>query len=435
MTALHSDTPVLPASGASDLLRRRSAVLGPHTPMFYVDDPLQIVSATGVRVTGSDGRVYLDAYNNVPHVGHCHPAVVEAITRALSTVNVHSRYLTDTPIAYAEALLSRFPHSLDRMFFTNSGSEANDLALRMAHFHTGHSGILISDHSYHGNTQAMAAVTTGLPMSGPLGDHVRTFTAPDTRGATLSLADALAQIDAAIADLEQSGHGLSAVLFDPLFSTEGLPDLPEGYIDELCARVRKAGGVVICDEVQSGFGRTADYMWGFQCAGFHPDMVVLGKPMGNGFPLGGVIAPAEIVEPFSAGNTYFNTFATTPAAAAAGHAVLTVTDHEGLLERAQAASVLFEKGFHELVDGDDRLTGVRGTGMFMGMQFVDAETGEPDGPTAKAVVDAMRVNGVLIGRIGRHDEVLKIRPPLAFGVEDVPIALDAFATSLRQIRR
>ncbi|MDN3460701.1 aminotransferase class III-fold pyridoxal phosphate-dependent enzyme [Rhodococcus sp. APC 3903] len=435
MTALHSGHVVRPASGSADLLRRRYSVLGPNTPMFYADDPLQIVSASGVRVTGPDGRIYLDAYNNVPHVGHCHPAVVDAVTRQLSTVNVHSRYLTDAPIAYAEALLALFPESLDRMFFTNSGSEANDLALRMARFQTRSSGILISDHSYHGNTQALAALTTGLPVSEPLGEHVRTFTAPDARDSKFSLADALAQIDSAIAELEQSGHGLSAVLFDPLFSTEGLPDLPEGYIEGLCARVRTAGGVVICDEVQSGFGRTAQHMWGFQSADFLPDMVVLGKPMGNGFPLGAVVTSAGIIEPFSADNTYFNTFATTPAAASAGHAVLKVMNSEGLLERARAVSAEFERGFRELVDGDDRLTGVRGTGMFLGMQFVDAATGAPDGPTAKVIVDAMRRNGVLIGRIGRYDEVLKIRPPLAFGVEDVPIALDAFAQSLRHIRR
>jgi 4-aminobutyrate aminotransferase-like enzyme len=321
------------------------------------------------------------------------------------------------------------------MFFTNSGSEANDLALRLARFHTGNSGILISDHSYHGNTQALMAVTTGLTMSEPIGKHVRTFTAPDLRGSTISLDEAFAQLDAAIADLEQSGHGLSAVLFDPLFSTEGLPDLPEEYIAGLCARVRAAGGIVICDEVQSGFGRTADHMWGFQATHFDPDLVVLGKPMGNGFPLGAVIAPAGIVEPFSAANTYFNTFATTPAAAAAGHAVLDVMESEGLMQRAQQASVLFEKGFRELVDGDERLTGVRGTGMFLGMQFVDAATGAPDGATAKTIVDAMRTNDVLIGRIGRNDEVLKIRPPLAFGVEDVPVALDAFDKSLRSVRR
>ncbi|KIQ18465.1 aminotransferase [Rhodococcus sp. MEB064] len=416
------------------MLARRESVLGPNTPLFYSEDPLQIVSATGVTVTGSDGRTYLDAYNNVPHVGHCHPRVIEAITREMSRVNVHSRYLTDTPIDYAEALLDLFPSSLDRMFFTNSGSEANDLALRLARFQTGHTGVLISDHSYHGNTQALMSLTTGIKMSEPLGDHVRTFRAPDSRVTSTSLSDSLAQVDAAIADLERGGHGVSAVLLDPLFSTEGLPDVPDGYMDGLCARVRAAGGLVIGDEVQSGFGRTAEHVWGFQAAAFVPDMVVLGKPMGNGFPLGAVIAPAGIVEPFSAANTYFNTFATTPAAAAAGHAVLQVMDSESLMERARESSTLFRKGFEELVHGDDRLTGVRGTGMFMGMQFVDPATGAPDGSTAKAVVDAMRENGVLIGRVGRHDEVLKIRPPLAFGPADVPIALDAFERSLESVK-
>ncbi|MEW1812384.1 aminotransferase class III-fold pyridoxal phosphate-dependent enzyme [Pseudarthrobacter phenanthrenivorans] len=433
MTALRSAPTSRVSADTAALLQRRYAVLGPHTPMFY-SKPLQIVSALGVRVTGADGRTYLDAYNNVPHVGHCHPSVVEAISKQLATINLHSRYLTTAPIEYAETLLSHFPASLNRMFFTNSGSEANDLALRLARFHTQNSGILVSDHSYHGNTQALAALTTALPVSEPLGHHIRTFTTPDTRDPSFSLEDAFAQIDKAINELQKSGHGVAAVLFDPLFSTEGLPDLPGGYVDGLCTRVRNAGGLIISDEVQSGFGRTADHMWGFESADFAPDLVVLGKPMGNGFPLGGVIAPAAIVEPFTAANLYFNTFATSPAAAAAGNAVLKVMREEELMRRAQLASAQFRSGMQQLVDANERLIGVRGTGMFLGIQFVDPATGNADGETARAVVDSMRDNGVLIGRVGRHGEVLKIRPPLAFGPDDAPVALEALENSLKQMR-
>jgi 4-aminobutyrate aminotransferase-like enzyme len=419
---------------SADLLRRRHAVLGPNSLLFY-DDPIQIVSASGVKVTAADGRTYLDAYNNVPHIGHCHPAVVEAVSRQLATVNIHSRYLTDTPIEYAEALLSYFPASLDRMFFTNSGSEANDLALRIAQSHTKSTGILISDHSYHGNTQALAALTTGLQVSEKLGSHVRTFTAPDpSDGSAFTVEAALAQIDTAIRELQESGHGVSAALFDPLFSTEGLPELPDEYLQGLCARVRKAGGWVISDEVQSGFGRTAHHMWGFEFARLLPDLVVLGKPMGNGFPLGAVVAPAAVVESFTAANLYFNTFATSPAAAAAGHAVLRVMREEDLMTRARLTSAYFAKGMQQLIDHDERLIGVRGTGMFLGVRFVDPASGEPDGATARAAVEAMRANSVLIGKVGRNDEVLKIRPPLVFGVEDAQFALDALETSLAQIR-
>lgn len=434
MSALRSAPTRQVSADTAELLQRRHAVLGPHAPMFY-SEPLQIVTASGVHVTGADGRIYLDAYNNVPHVGHCHPSVVEAISKQLATLNLHSRYLTSAPIDYAEALLSHFPATLDRMFFTNSGSEANDLALRMASFKTQNSGILVSDYSYHGNTQALASLTTALTVSEPLGNHIRTFTTPDTRDPSFSVEDAFAQIDRAINELQKSGHGVAAVLFDPLFSTEGLPDLPAGYINGLCARVRNAGGLVVSDEVQSGFGRTADHMWGFESAGFGPDMVVLGKPMGNGFPLGGVIAPADVVESFSAENQYFNTFATSPVAAAAGNAVLKVMREEELMHRAQLASAQFRSGMQQLVDADDRLIGVQGTGMFLGIQFVDPGTGAPDGETARAVVDAMRDNGVLIGRVGRHGDVLKIRPPLAFGPEDTPVALDALENSLTQLRR
>ncbi|WP_135452856.1 aminotransferase class III-fold pyridoxal phosphate-dependent enzyme [Mycobacterium sp. DL99] len=434
MTALHPTLETRPPSEASDLLLRRQTVLGRHTPLFY-REPLQIVAARGVEVTGSDGRTYLDAYNNVPHVGHCHPAIIEAISQQMSTVNVHSRYLTDTPIEYAERLLSLFPAPLDMMFFTNSGSEANDLALRLARFHTRSTGVLVSDHSYHGNTQALVSLTTGLPTSEPLGAHIRTFTAPDNLDPSFSVEDALLQIDHAIAELQRTGHGVAAVLFDPLFSTEGLPQLPPGYLDGLCARVRQAGGLVIADEVQSGLGRTADYMWGFEATGFVPDLAVLGKPMGNGFPLGAVIAPADLIESFSEANLYFNTFATSPAAGAAGLAVLHVMETEKLMLRAQQASAMFAAGMQDLVDGDDRLVGVRGAGMFLGMQFVDPHSGESDGPTARAVVEAMRANGVLIGRVGRRDEVLKIRPPLAFDTDHADFAVNAFAKSLAQVRR
>lgn len=412
------------------LLSRREAVLGRHTPLFYAE-PLHLVSASGVTLTDADGREYLDGYNNVPHVGHGHPAVIEAVGREMARLNIHSRYLTEPPIAYAEALLAHFPARLDTMFFTNSGSEANDLALRIAAFRTGHTGILVTDRSYHGNTQALAVLTTGLPVSVPFGSHVRTFRVPDE---DWSVEEALAQLDTAIAELDAAGHGLSAALFDPIFSSEGLPELPPAYLRGLSDRVHAAGGLIVGDEVQSGFGRTADHFWGFQHAGLDPDLVTLGKPMGNGFPLGGVVLPRATTEAFTAANAYFNTFATSPAAAAAGQAVLDVMREEDLLAQARETSALLCEAMAAAIDGDPGIVGPRGAGLFVGVRFVSPETGAADATRAAAMVEAMRRHGVLIGRVGRGDEMLKIRPPLAFAPEHVAPAIEAFSRALADTR-
>jgi 4-aminobutyrate aminotransferase-like enzyme len=239
-------------------------------------------------------------------------------------------------------------------------------------------------------------------------------------------------VDEAIASLEEAGHGVSATLFDPLFSTEGMPRLPQGYVEGLTSRVRKAGGMIIADEVQSGFGRTGTHMWGFQAVGMDPDLVTMGKPMGNGHPVSAVVTSEAVLDAFGSSNEFFNTFAGNPVSAAAAQAVLEEMDSEDLMGRARAVSAAAREELARLVDAHDFLSTVRGQGMFMGIDFtVD---GEPRTDLARAAVQGMKERHVLISKIGRHENVLKMRPPLAFGLDELPVFLQALGETLDQIR-
>lgn len=419
----------MPAAPKTDstptLLERRKATLGSRSPLFY-DTPLELVSGKGVWLRAANGKRYLDAYNNVPHVGHAHPAVANAVSQQMRKLALNTRYLNDRVVDYAEALLATLHPTLDRVSFGNSGSEANELAVRLARFKSGNTGLIMSDYSYHGTTITLAQATTGLTTSEPRGENVRTIRIPDATGlddaATAKLlATSLAEVDAVIASLQEAGFGVAAVLFDPLFSTEGLVKVPAGYIDGLVQRVRTAGGLYIADEVQSGFGRVGRLMWGHELFDAVPDIVTMGKPMGNGHPLGATVMGAELLEAFGAENMFFNTFAGNPVSSAAGHAVLKVMADEQLMPRAAANGALLKRELSEVVAGNARIDEVRGDGLFAGMRFTDPETGEADPATAKRVVEAMYRDGVLISRIGRNDEVLKIRPPLAFQASDAEI--------------
>lgn len=423
------------------LIDRRFRTLGPYSPLFY-DEPLEFVSAQGVWLTDSAGKRYLDCYNNVPVVGHAHPRVVAAIADQAARLNIHTRYLNDRVVDYAEALLATHDAHLDRVIFTNSGSESNDLAFRIADQLSGHHGILISDFSYHGHTQALAVATTGLTAAEPLGDHVRPIRIPDLDGEDRGLDPAtvldaaLAEVDAAIASLDAAGHGVSLLLVDTLFSTEGLNRVPDGYLAVVAERVHRAGGLVIADEVQAGFGRTGEAMWGYQVHGIAPDLVTMGKPMGGGHPVGGVVLAAVTLDAFGPRNNYFNTFGGNPVSAAAGHAVLAVLKDEGLIERARETGALIRARLAALRARFPVMGPVKGTGLFFGFEVfdraADAEGAQPDPARTKRLVEGMRAEHVLISRIGRHDSVLKMRPPLAVTTEEAGILLDALERVLEQ---
>lgn len=423
------------AAVRQSLLRRRAATTGPHSPLFY-DEPLVFAESSDVWLITPRGERYLDAYNNVPHVGHANLEVAAAVFDQMQRLNVHSRYLNEPSIAYAEDLLSRFSPSLDRVFFTNSGSEANDLALRIARLHSGRRGILISDFSYHGNTLALAEVTTGLPVTEPFGDHVRAIRIPDIGGADrldpqATLGAALEEVDRAIAWLQASRHGIAAVLLDPLFSTEGLLKTPPGYIEGLVDRVRAAGGLYIADEVQSGFGRTGDFFWGHEMFDRVPDIVTLGKPMANGIPAGCAVTGEALLDEFGGTNAYFNTFGGNPVSSAAGHAVLREMEDRDLRRKASELGLRINAALRELAAQHPQIGAVKGRGLFFGIEFVKPEDGSPSPERAKALVDSLLARRILISRAGRHGNVLKIRPPLVFGSAHADTVLDAIGEALR----
>lgn len=413
------------------LIARRARTIGPYSPLFY-DEPLHFVSGQGVWLTEASGARFLDGYNNVPHVGHANPRVVQALTEQAARLNIHTRYLNERVLDYSEQLLATFAPGLDRVLYGNSGSEANELAIRIARQLTGATGMLVSDYSYHGTTITLAQLTTGLRTREPLAPHVRAIRVPDLdsdpRPAELVLAAALQDVDDAIAELQEAGFGLAASLFDPLFSTEGMARVPEGYVAGLVDRVRHAGGLVIADEVQSGFGRTGSHMWGHAWAGMDPDLVTLGKPMGNGHPMSAVVTSERVLDEFGSRNEFFSTFAGNPVSAAVGQAVLDEMAAEQLMARAERLGTEARSAFDSLATRHDFVRAAKGVGMFLGLEF--ALDGHPAPELAKQVVEGVKRRGVLISRIGRHESVLKVRPPLAFGHAELPALLGALGEAL-----
>ncbi|OWV82130.1 aminotransferase [Rhizobium sp. R634] len=419
-------------SGNAALIARRERLLGRNMSLFY-NDPVHLVRGEGVWLWDADGRRYLDCYNNVPHVGHCHPRVVEAITRQASTLNTHTRYLHEGILDYVERLTATFDSSLDAAILTCTGSEANDVALRMAQAVTGKTGVIATNHTYHGNTAAVSQLSTRMPPVGGFGGHVRHVPAPDSyrplggEGGEAFASAFAAEVEAAIASLQESPHGFSALIIDPFFANEGFPDLPPSFLDKTVAAVRKAGGLVITDEVQPGFGRTGSDMWGHQRAGIVPDIVTLGKPMANGHPVGGVVANAEVLNAFRKAFRYFNTFGGNPVSCAAAMAVLDVIEEEKLIENARNVGEYTRDAFKRLAQKHPIIGDVRGSGLFMGMEFVlDRATKEPAVAEASRIVNEMRERGVLMGKIGIHQCATKIRPPMPFSRENADLMLSVF---------
>jgi len=410
------------------IVERRSRLLGPAYKLFY-RHPVRIVRAEGVHLYDADGQAYLDAYNNVPSVGHCHPRVVEAIARQAATLNTHTRYANDLILDYAERLLATYPAQIGHVMFTCTGSEAVDLALRVARFQTGGEGIVITANAYHGVTTAAAEISPSLGPAVPLGRPVRTVPAP-ADGEDAGQAFATGVTDA-IADLNRHGIKLAAFIADSLFSSDGIRPDPAGFLRPVIDAVHEAGGLYIADEVQPGFARTGDAMWGFQRHGIVPDLVVMGKPMGNGMPIAGLAARPEMVEEF--GNTirYFNTFGGNSVCVAAAAAVLDVIEAEGLAENARAVGRYLLGALQDIARGTPRIDAVRGAGLYAGVDFVRPGTGEPDGDAAIRVVNGLRDRHVLISATGPHGSTLKIRPPLPFARAHVDQLAAALSDTLR----
>ena len=422
------------------LAERRRRLLGPNVSTFY-EDPVHIVRGEGVWVWDADGRRYLDCYNNVPHVGHCHPHVVEAITRQASTLNTHTRYHHEGILDYVERLTATFADPLSTAILTCTGSEANDIALRMAEAVTGKRGIIATDHTYHGNTTAVSALScTHKTRLGGDDKPVRHVPAPDSYrplGGTAGAAHAEAfaeAVRAAIEDLEASGHGFAGMILCPGFVNEGFPMLEPGWLDPALAVVRAAGGVFIGDEVQSGFGRCGEAMWAHQRIGAEPDIVTLGKPMGNGHPVAGVVTSADIMATFRKEFRYFNTFGGNPVSCAAANAVLDVLEAEGLTENARDVGAYARQGLWDLAGRFDWIGDVRGYGLFFGAEIVtDPETKAPATAYVKRVANAMRHRGILMNFLGIHYNTLKIRPPMPFSRENADQMLSTLDAVLGEL--
>jgi 4-aminobutyrate aminotransferase-like enzyme len=422
------------------LVARRQRALGPAYRLFYTR-PVELVRGSGTRLYDRDGREYLDAYNNVVPVGHAHPAVVEAIATQASTLVTNTRYLHNAIVDYAEQLLASFGGRIGdngHVMFTCTGSEANDLATRIAKHRTGKRGIIVTAEAYHGNSDLTASFSPSLGDHSPLGLWVRRVPAPDSyRMAPATLghwwADRIAE---QIADLERHGEGLAALIVDSLFSSDGIFAEPTDLLGPAANVVHRAGGLLIADEVQSGFARSGDRFWGYQRHGADPDIVTMGKPMGNGFPVAAAAMAHDVVNGFGRDTRYFNTFGGNTMAVAAAQATLDVIRGDDLLGNSGRVGAAIRLGIAELATRHEGIGDVRGAGLYTGVEIVsDRDARTPDGATAASIVNAMRDRGVLISATGAHGNTLKIRPPLVFSADDAAQLLETLEQALAAQKR
>jgi len=421
--------------GLRGAVERRLRSFGAASVLFY-QEPLRMARADGVFMFDAEGRRYLDLYNNVPSVGHSHPRVVEAIRRQVGLLNTHTRYLSDIVDFYAERLLATFPPDINHLVLTCTGSEANDLALRIARETTGRAGFIVTETAYHGNTAAVTDVSPSARPGLALPAHVRTVPAPDMfRASTGDLGRRFADsVGQAIADLEQHGLGLAGLLVDTIFSSDGVYADPPGLLAPAVMLVHQHQGLFIADEVQPGFGRTGSALWGFARHGVVPDIVTMGKPMGNGFPMGGVATRAALLDQFTAAVKYFNTFGGNPVAAAAGLAVLDVIADEGLIGNARETGGYLMNGLREIGNRHIQIGDIRGSGLFIGLELVhDRETKAPAPEIASELINRLRRRGILIGAAGRYGNTLKIRPPLCFTKANADMFITACDEVLHEI--
>lgn len=401
----------------------RSKVFGKGSPLFY-KEPLHIVRGEGVELFDERGKRYIDMYNNVPCVGHCHPHVVRSIQNQVAQLNVHNRYLHEGILSYGERLLAKHHDDIECVVFACTGTEANEIAIQMAKVATGSSGFVCSDAAYHGNSREIRRFSRRREPSG----EVRSIPFPETyRAPTKDPLDFyLQELRNAIANIGDEGVGFAGMLVCPIFANEGLPNIPKGFMAEASRLVRESDGLMIADEVQAGLGRTG-YWWGYESEEFEPDVVTMGKPLGAGVPLSAAAASRDIVEKFRASTGYFNTFASSPLQAAAGGAVLDVFENENLISESAAVGDYMRTELSRLLADHPNVGQVRGKGLFVAIEWVsNKETKEADRESARDVVERVKQKGFLIGNAGRFGNVLKIRPPLVFSYQHAEQFVDAF---------
>jgi 4-aminobutyrate aminotransferase-like enzyme/Ser/Thr protein kinase RdoA (MazF antagonist) len=408
-----------PPVADAELAARRRAALGPAiTPPTYAR-PVHVSRGEGPWLFEAGGRRLLDAYNNVPVVGHCHPRVVEAVVRQTRALNTHARYLYEPLVELAERLIATMPPELglDTVMLVNSGSEANDVAWRIATASSGGGGAVVTAFAYHGVTAATADVSPEEWLPGRTPAHVETLTAP---GGSPQVDGGAAA--AAVARLAARGLAPAALYLDTGFTSDGIVEPPAAGVRAAADAVRAAGGLVVADEVQAGHGRNGEHLWSFLSHGLRPDVVTMGKPMGNGYPVAALVVRGEIMRRFAETTEFFSTFGGNPVAAAAALAVLDVVDDYGLIAHADRVGHMLRSELHALAGRRPEIVDVRGRGLLVGVELAGGDAG--------VVVDRMRERGVLIGRTGPRADVLKIRPPLVFSDEHVPILVAALEDAL-----
>ncbi len=407
--------------------------MGDDAPLFY-QTPVELVRGDGVWLDDIGGKRYLDLYNNVPCVGHANKRVVAAMAEQAATLNVHSRYLHSGVLDYVERLVGLHHDGIEAAVLACSGTEGSEIALMMARAATGNNGIICTDATYHGNS-ALISRMSWLPV-GTDRSGIRSISTPQlfrplqeeaTEAELLQLH--LDQLRATIAGLEADGHGLAGIMLCSLLANEGLVQPPSGWFPQAVDIVHEAGGLVIADEVQAGFARSGQW-WGYLTNDFVPDIVCMGKPMGNGIPLSGVAASHDLVTGFRQKHRYFNTFASSPIQAAAGMAVIDEITDRSLVTQVTDVGQFLLTALQTLQPDHPRVGDVRGRGMFLGVDWVHPGTTEPDVEGARAVVEALKERGMLLGQAGQHGNVLKIRPPLVFEQAHAEHFLEAFAETV-----
>jgi 4-aminobutyrate aminotransferase-like enzyme/Ser/Thr protein kinase RdoA (MazF antagonist) len=411
------------------LARRHAAMGGALAPLFY-REPLHVVRGDGPWLETADGRRYLDAYNNVPVVGHEHPVVVQAVTRQARLLNTNSRYLHAHVVELAERLVASMPPGLDTCVFVNSGSEATDRAWRLATTWTGRSGGIVTDCSYHGVSAATAALSSNTWPEGHRPDHVAAFGPPYAllSGEEVGADEAHRRIGEAVADLRSRGHEPALVAVDPMFTSAGVLEPDPSFVQGLVDAAHECGALFLADEVQAGFGRGGHHLWRFADFGVVPDVVTLGKPMGNGHPVAAVLTRREVVDRLAARDEFFSTFGGNPVSCAAGLAVLDVIEQQGLLVHAAETGDVLRAAVRELAAQRPAIGAVRGRGLIAG---IDLRT--PSGPSRSCtddVVNRLRDLGVLVGSTGADGTVLKVRPPLVWERRHVDLFVQALDAAL-----
>jgi len=402
-----------------DLVKERRRLLGRNLSVAY-EKPLNIVRGSMQYLFDDEGRQYLDAYNNVAHVGHCHPKVVAAGQRQMELLNTNTRYLSEPILDYAERLTATLPESLSVCYFVNSGSEANELAVRLARAHTKAREMIVLDHAYHGNTTTLIDLSP-YKHNGPGGDGAPSWVH------TVPLPASDRDATEVVTLITRVGSNFCGFLGESLPSVAGQIVLPPGYLGRVYEAVRRAGGLCIADEVQTGYGRIGTHFYGFEMYDVVPDIVVLGKPIGNGHPIGAVVTTRAIADSFDNGMEFFSTFGGNNVSCAIGLAVLEVVGEENLQQHALSVGERLLDGLRTLQQRHSLIADVRGSGLFLGVELVLDR--EPATHEAHRIVNQMREHGVLIGTDGPHHNVLKIRPPMPFSTTDA----DHLLTTLEDV--